>query len=743
MDKDVRGNALLIIAIIVPFLFTSKPAYATTPNPFGNVIKYFDIEDYPSALAELDNIHTFIRSQDAANVAYLRGHAYSKLNNNIEAERHFRKAGKNDLVGDYALFNIAQMLLDREDYEELVNIADRFLAEFPFSPLYSRMVIYKAKGLVKRGNVKDAMVLIKNHLSQGPDQTEDALWEYAQYLEITGDSEDAYRTYQKIYYMFPHSPISQTAFKQTARMQKEYPGGFPTASYRLKYRRVQVLMRNGMFKDAEDYLLRLIRDRGTTYEERSELMLKLAICLKRLGKIDRSITQYNKIINLRPVTKESPQAMYHLSRLLWNQGKDMQAHHILSEMIREYPNHPHTALAYYISARIEEKEKKYDSAIKNFNLAVKNFPRTEIAEDCLWHLGWLYYKLGQHEDADKTFLRYVYSYPYSDELSKVYYWLGRNQEKMGKSGENYYATLKKKFPFSYYTHSASSGYAKPVYAQASLAHPDGFKLRELVQKELDDSFSKMKYKPKLDARQKWYLNAAQNWGKLGFPKHGQKLVNRIAVNLEETTENNIWLSYVYFSIDDYPSVLRQFWKLWGDNEKAAKARGLVTMLMFPLSHWETILNEADRNGIDPFLILSIIRQESSFNTRSISPANARGLMQIIPATGKRISRALSIENFKAETLHDPDTNIKMGAFYLAFLLKDSDGDIIPAIASYNAGKSKVTEWFKRYSYDDIEEFIEQIPYPETRGYVKQVLRNYGIYRSIYEQHFGADRLSAR
>ena len=740
-----KNFAILVTAMLLSTLQVGIVRAATDniPEDFRTGVELLKNGENEAAFESLQKVKAKKKSQLSQNTAYLKGISLIALEKKDEARDEMHKAADNKIIGDYALLHLAEIAEENGDYPELVRITSRFIAGYPYSPLFERMILYKAKGLVKTGKVKEAIKIMENHLLQKRNVSEEILWEFAQNMEIVGESEKAYRTYQKIFYYFPHLPISEEARLQTVRMQDEYPGGFQLAEFWLKYKRVKTLMRNGMYMDAEKYIDRLKRKGRLSRSDISRLDLQKGICLKRQGKKTEAVSQYRRIVTATPRSGQRPEAMYNLARLLWNMGKDEKAKRILLKLETEYPNHPRTALAYYIIGRIEAERKNYEVAIESYKQAIKYFHDTDTAEDCMWHIAWLYYELGEYDLSHTAFSNYLNSYPYSDDLAKVLYWQARIMEKQKKDPSEYYEKLNRKFPFSYYTLSAPTGYEKPLFEQKTLPHPEGYKLREIVGERMKETLTEKKYKPNLDERGEWNLNAAMNWNLLGYSERGELLVDKIARTLNDSVGDNIWLSYQYYLLDDYNAVMRQFWKLWGEYPTSSNERELVKILMFPLSNWETILEQAKEYDIDPFLVLAIIRQESSFNPASISPANARGLMQIMPSTGKKLSRALNVENFSTERLHEPEMNIRLGTYYLSHLLEANGGDIVPAVASYNAGKNTVNTWFKRFPYNNVEEFIEKIPYPETRGYVKKVLRNYGVYRSMYEEHFGLSAVSAR
>jgi len=157
-------------------------------------------------------------------------------------------------------------------------------------------------------------------------------------------------------------------------------------------------------------------------------------------------------------------------------------------------------------------------------------------------------------------------------------------------------------------------------------------------------------------------------------------------------------------------------------------------LAYPLPYKDELLTHAFQNQLDPYLVAGLIRQESEFASGVVSRSNAHGLMQIMPATGRELARRLSIPGFSRQTLFQPQTNIKMGTYYFKRLMDGLSGSWAHALASYNAGGGRVREWLSRgnlASDHDPAEFIETIPFDETRNYVQAVMRNAAMYRKIY------------
>jgi len=169
--------------------------------------------------------------------------------------------------------------------------------------------------------------------------------------------------------------------------------------------------------------------------------------------------------------------------------------------------------------------------------------------------------------------------------------------------------------------------------------------------------------------------------------------------------------YLSMSIDAAPD---KFWRL-----------------AFPLPYRQSLEDYSKEHSLDPFLVAALIRQESEFNAKAVSPASARGLTQVMPATGRELGRKLRIPKYQTAMLFSPDTNLKIGTYYLKTLSDQLQGKWEATLASYNAGKSRVVSWLAASNFHEPAEFVESIPFNETRNYVQSIIRNAEVYRRLY------------
>jgi soluble lytic murein transglycosylase len=156
----------------------------------------------------------------------------------------------------------------------------------------------------------------------------------------------------------------------------------------------------------------------------------------------------------------------------------------------------------------------------------------------------------------------------------------------------------------------------------------------------------------------------------------------------------------------------------------------ILRVIFPLNYWDLIRKHAAAHKLDPYLVAALMAQESTFQPEVRSPANAWGLMQIIPATGRRYAARLGIRPFSIASLTTPEINIRIGTTYLAELMTEF-GSAPPAVAAYNAGENRVSRWLAERPGVEMDEFIDDIPFPETQNYVKRLIGTAEDYRILY------------
>jgi soluble lytic murein transglycosylase len=349
---------------------------------------------------------------------------------------------------------------------------------------------------------------------------------------------------------------------------------------------------------------------------------------------------------------------------------------------------------------------------------LERFPQGKYGARAAWKLGWWRYRAGDYASAAAIFDRAAATYPRADYRPSWVYWAGRAYAKV-KDTEHANARfelVRTDYLHSYYGRLATEyltsngGTRSPIGALASPAPvievappglpPNASEIRQLILSgayalaEAEVKYAQRKWgqAPALEATRAWLLRARGEY--------------RLAINAMRRA---------------YPQYMTR------DGEQLpAEARRVI----FPLDYWPLIERHATGRGLDPYLIAALVAQESSFDAGVRSAANAYGLMQIVPSTGRRLAKSLGIRKFTTGKLTDPETNVKLGTFYFKGLVTQFGGAHF-ALASYNAGESRVEKWIAERGPLPQDEFIDDIPFPETQIYVKKILGTAEDYRQLY------------
>lgn len=156
-------------------------------------------------------------------------------------------------------------------------------------------------------------------------------------------------------------------------------------------------------------------------------------------------------------------------------------------------------------------------------------------------------------------------------------------------------------------------------------------------------------------------------------------------------------------------------------------------VFYPWPYKQEMVQVGTNYGVDPFLLVAVAKVESAFDPDACSDAGAVGLMQVMPSTADWAAEQIGYDGFHVDLLYQPDVNLLIGSWYLSNLLEEFDGDVVIALAAYNAGRGNVGRWLTSEQWEGTMQDLNSLPFSETRVYLRSVLRNYEIYQYLYEQ----------
>jgi peptidoglycan lytic transglycosylase len=358
-----------------------------------------------------------------------------------------------------------------------------------------------------------------------------------------------------------------------------------------------------------------------------------------------------------------------------------------------------------------------------FRELVRRFPDSRYAERAYWKIGWWAYRNGSFADAAQAFDAGSSTFPRADMRPAWLYWSGRAHDQIGEAaiandryrieladyGNSYYGRLTAKVvdgrtivPVSDSVTVAPTSPTPPI--------PTAGVIRQLVALELYDAALK-----ELQFAQRAWGNSPPIEATIAWIRHEQ------AQN--ETAPERF--DHLRGAINLMKRAYPQYLAAGGQELPAA-----VLEVIYPLDYWPLIDKYSKENGLDPYLMAALIAQESTFTADVRSSANAYGLMQLLPSTGRRYAQRLGIRPFSTASLTRPETNIRLGMANFKDLI-ERFGGVYYALASYNAGDSRVAGWRDEKPGLAQDEFIDDIPYPETQNYVKRILGTAEDYRRLY------------
>jgi soluble lytic murein transglycosylase len=477
------------------------------------------------------------------------------------------------------------------------------------------------------------------------------------------------------------------------------------------------LYAGGRFAEAGEEYHALANDSAQDPTARNALLVAAAECdlkTKRLSK---------EQVDALPDTQDESGArrMYLAVELARNKDDSSAQQTLVSQMEQRFPDSPWLAEALYTSGNMYLLRKDYPQAIVYYGELAKRFPSHRYAPSSHWKAAWLNYRLGNYSEAALLFDKQIALYEGGKEIPAALYWRGRlysDQEHQPAMAAAYYETVSRAFEHYYYAQMARQrlaelGQVTPAdVAMLSNIHRE--EIPALTDDVPEDDEHVIKARLLANAGLNEYI-PAEIQAADGSDQWGAFAEAEIYASDGETFRAMRVLKralpfYTSAPIDTIPM---GYWKI-----------------LFPQQYWSSIEQGAAKNGLDPYMVASLIRQESEFNPGAISGANAWGLMQLLPSVGRSMAKEEGIRHFNEVELLNPETNIRLGSRYLKQTLDKFDGQAPYAFAAYNAGDSRVTDWQSIGKYHGMDEFVESIPFTETREYVQAIVRNESIYREL-------------
>ena len=651
---------------------------------------------------------------ERASAAYLAmGHAYAADRRYGDAVNAYKQASQQgSALRDYADYLAAQAALNNHDASTAITLLTNFAQRYPSSIFVPSAPVTLANAYLLTNDAKGALRSLGILMGQPKSQTGDYLLTEAKAHQMAGDTAAAVSIYRQIFVRLPFSPEAQQS--RTALQQLN---AGPTAGERKLH--ADALFNAKRYGEAGAEYDAIKNDPSLSQGDRDALDIYGAVCDLRQKHLSRR--EAEKL----PDTGDDSAALklYILAEISRNEG-DTAAHaQILQQMEQRFPKSRWLEEALYSGGNMYLIKRDSAQAIAHYEKLFMLFPNSTYAPSAHWRAAWLSYRIRNYPEAARLMEEQMMRFPLGQEVPNAMYWRGRlyaDTEHNPAQAANFFTALSNTYRNYYYAilarqqlqrlgtqnsvaPAAALGYVKTPAAPTLVAalpenDPHLIKARLLANAALNEYIS-----PEIQAS-----GTSSQWGALAeaeiYSSYGE---NVRALQAVKRSGGGLYT----LPVSEVPT---EYWSL-----------------LFPRPYWSDLTESAQAQGLDPYLVASLIRQESEFNPGAVSRANAMGLMQLLPSVGKQEAKRAGIRKFSASMLLNPSTNLKLGTMNLKEVLGRWNNTPEYALAAYNAGDVPVRNWVNENNYQDLPEFVESIPYTETREYVQSILRNREMYRQLY------------
>jgi soluble lytic murein transglycosylase len=634
-------------------------------------------------------------------------------------------------LADYTNFYLAEALNALKKTNEAVAALETVQRTVPASPLLSWSVLRAARIWLDSGDPARAEAMLRPYLASLPQAPARLL--LGRILMARQQWMSAAEELQKVYLEHPLSSEAAEAESLLQELEQRLGESYPPMMPRAMIERARRMVQGGAALRAVTELRgRLAQFSGA---DRDAAMVAIGMALYTARRdTDALLHLQNLTLSAGELDAERLYYIVAASRRLGRDEERTRALAALGEKYRSSPWRLEALVSEGNRALLLNSASEYLPA---YTACFQDFESSATAAYCHWKVTWNAY-MQRSPEAASLLREHVVKFPESVQAPTALYFLGRQYEQSGDfaAAASFYEAILNHYPGYFYAVLARERLSGKDFALNGAIRSDPSLLQNirLPPREPPEDFSVNPQTRYRIERSRLLRSAAlYDWSEQELRFGARQGANPLAIALEfgkdavrrgETARalrfvKSMASGYLRWTLDDAPT---EFWHL-----------------AFPFPYRKELETYCRQHRLDPFLMAGLIRQESEFDPRAVSRASARGLMQIMPTTGRSLSRRLGIKPYGVASLFRPELNLRMGTFYFRDMLDRLGGNVEAALAAYNAGKSRVDQWLSWGDFREPAEFIETIPFSETRGYVQSVLRNAEMYRRIY----GARPVAAR
>ena len=694
-------------------------------------LKLYHQGDYQQAISVLWNIKystlnlpLFIKSQ------YILGECFKKVEDWDGAIDIYKNLVKSDpLLTDYSLFFLAETYHLKRDNHESIATFKEIIENFPQSLIISEAKYRIVQNYLELNELTSALIYYKDILKDSPDkqlkakvllELAEIYWKEKKYIDALNCW---YEILDKGYRLKRNSEPEELLIRyfywireNLKEINVPYPIMVKCADILFKYRKYDL---------AENLYKEIIK----TFPEAkgiAEVYYNRARALYYKKDYKEAISQCNEIISRFSTSDIITKVHYLLANSLLTSGERYFALDKYKKIIEQYPETYYGRESYLCIAECYFQLGEPEKGIFQWKQVIEKYPDSYQARTTLWNLGRYYTKNNNNSEALEAYRLLSERFSKSSLGDDALYWRGKTLQKMGLEEEasTVYKKLLKDYPLSYYAERIAeergdTNFLLPVVLsdKNNFVNLEGFLGKYNI----------------INERGQLSLLKAELLENVNFYKYA-------IIELKEALNYNPGNIFLLFSLSDlykknedyydslnYTEIIFNYLQ---DNYPLEELPRELWEYLYPMYFEDLIKEYSLKYKIDPLLALAMIREESRFNAWNESVAGARGLMQIIFSTGEWIAQKLDFKDFNDEMLFSSEININLGCWYIGYLKGKFSNDIILIISGYNAGPGTTDKWLERYDRSDLDNFVENIPYPETREHIKKVMKSYQMYKRL-------------
>ena len=608
-------------------------------------------------------------------------------------------------VPDRALFALGTAYAATREWGSAARAHLELIEQHPGSPYRCTALYEGGDALAAAGRGDEAVPLLERMVGECAGRQPDALLRLASIHERRGDRRAAAAAYHRLQGEHPASDQARLAAPRVRALAAFAPAVAPAERDRRDLARARALSAAGRHADALPLAQALIK-RPLTADQAGQARVLAARALIARDR-DR---QADPLLAAVPAASAfAPEAAFLRARIVQRRGGGISAY---ETVVTRYPKTEWAEEALVTMAFLHHRDGLDANAVPYYRRLLEEFPAGRYVERSVWAVAWSDFQAGRYAQAAERLEGGAGQTPHGTFEARFLYWAGRARAAMGQAdlARALYQETVRRFKHLYHGQRAAEA-LDHVRTGASSTHPATTPPTPGPVQVAEPARTRV---------QQWLLIDR-------FGEAADEL--RTVAATPQVHATLAWLDWKRGALRPAINSLRRAYPEWMSADGDAMPDP-AWRILYPVDYQDMLVEAARRENLDPALLAGIIWQESTFDPRAVSVAGARGLMQILPSTGRSLARSVGIRYTEA-TLFQPEVGLRLGARYFRRLLDAFGGRVERALAAYNAGPGRTGVWTAAMPQATTEQFIESIPYPETRGYVTGILSHREHYRRLY------------